>query len=177
MSQEVKFSPQGEGEMQWGIKCLESHNFYHRNLQKRAKTARHEAEKAHMEDRRSVGIATGQYQGNGQGEEENVCDFEEDPFFSDGEDMAASDTVDQSTHPLLFMFDIETTGLHIYEDAITDIAAKVVNIPVNSVSQPTFSSLVMTSKSIPAKGIGQLKLGYCKKMVNYSIQANRDSIY
>ena len=31
LSQEVKFSSQGEGEMQWGIKCLESH---HRNLQR-----------------------------------------------------------------------------------------------------------------------------------------------
>jgi len=49
---------------------------------------------------------------------------------------------------LFFLFDIETTGLSIYEDHITEIAAKVVGVPTSSVSQPTFSSLVRTTQMI-----------------------------
>lgn len=48
-------------------------------------------------------------------------------FFSDGEDME-SENLNQDAQPLLFMFDIETTGLSIYDDAITDIAGKVFTV-------------------------------------------------
>ena len=49
------------------------------------------------------------------------------------------------SHPLLIMFNCETTGFSIYSDHITDIAAtKVVTSPV-PVHQPTFTSLVHTS--------------------------------
>ena len=55
------------------------------------------------------------------------------------------------SHPLLIMFHCETTGFSIYSDHITDIAAKVVASPV-PVYQPTFTSLVRTSKNISAAG-------------------------
>ncbi len=52
---------------------------------------------------------------------------------------------------LLIFYDCETTGLSIYDDHITDVAAKVVLSPV-SLETPTFSSLVATSRRIPASG-------------------------
>ena len=58
-----------------------------------------------------------------------------------------------NAHPLLFFYDCEATGLSIYDDNITDIAAKVVGVPLNSVSKPSFSSLVHTPHNIPKRGI------------------------
>ncbi len=56
-----------------------------------------------------------------------------------------------NANPLLIFYDCETTGLSIYNDHITDVAAKVVSSPV-SLETPTFSSLVATSRRIPAPG-------------------------
>ena len=55
------------------------------------------------------------------------------------------------SRPLLVFYDCEATGLSVYSDHITDIAAKVVNPPV-PVPSPTFSSLVRTGKTISATG-------------------------
>ena len=63
-------------------------------------------------------------------------------------DEAEKDSSDYA-HPLLFLFDCETTGLSIYTDHITDIEAKVIFSPVPL----TFSRLVKTSKRIPPKGL------------------------
>lgn len=52
-----------------------------------------------------------------------------------------------NAHPLLIFYDCETTGLSIYDDHLTDIAAKVVKSPV-PLSSPTFSSLVRTSRRL-----------------------------
>ena len=122
------------------------YTLHHRNQQKRAKTVRHEAEKAHMADRCGLGISTGQYQGGGQGD---LSDGGEDEqWLSDIEDIDSGSETDTDP-PLLFFFDIETTGLNIYNDAITEIAGKAIGI---SCSQPTYTSLVMTNKNIPKKG-------------------------
>ena len=56
------------------------------------------------------------------------------------------------TTPLLIFFDIETTGLSIYDDHITEMAAKVVGMPQFGISQPSFTSLVHTSRNISKKG-------------------------
>lgn len=72
------------------------------------------------------------------GVEDQVVEFEE---------VDSSD----DAYPLLIFYDCETTGLGIYNDHITDIAAKVVACPV-PLSSPTFSSLVKTSRHIPAVG-------------------------
>ena len=56
---------------------------------------------------------------------------------------------DDECHPLLVLFDCETTGFSIYSDHIMDIGAKVVATPV-PVSKPTFSNLVRTPRNIPA---------------------------
>ncbi len=61
-----------------------------------------------------------------------------------------NDEVDDSL-PLLILFDCETTGLSIYVDHITDIAAKVINPPV-PLNHPTFSSLVRTGRNISSAG-------------------------
>ena len=53
---------------------------------------------------------------------------------------------------ILFFFDIETTGFQIYDDTITDIAGKVVDISPTSVTKSTYTSLVMTNRTIPEKG-------------------------
>lgn len=112
-----------------------------------------------MEQRRRVGIAAGQYQGNGHGEDnlgyyEPDNDADNDVFLeeSDNEDEIA---VNSAEHPLLFFFDIETTGLVVYNDTITDIAGKVIDVPPSSVSQISFTSLVMTNRHIPEKGINK----------------------
>ena len=54
--------------------------------------------------------------------------------------------------PLLFFYDCETTGLDVYNECITELAAKVVAVPKLSVSQPTFSSLVKPTRNIPDQG-------------------------
>ena len=56
--------------------------------------------------------------------------------------------------PLLFLYDSETTGLKTYDDHIIEIAAEVVDSPVNG----TFSSLVKTSRQIPAHGMISLNI-------------------
>ena len=60
-------------------------------------------------------------------------------------------TITSQLLPLHFFFDIETTGLDIYDVAIIELAGKVVDAPV-PVCQTTFQSLVRTSKSISSKG-------------------------
>ena len=52
---------------------------------------------------------------------------------------------------LLFLFDLEATGLSVYTDCITEIAGKVFDPPVD-VKQATFSSLVHTDHHIPKIG-------------------------
>lgn len=133
------------------------HVTYYRNKQKTAQNMRHEAEKLYMLQWQDAGIAVGEYQGRGQGEnvapdpevEPVSMDFDsnEEDDFDDSEIPLPSDEL-----PLLFFFDVETTGLVVYNDVIIDIAAKVVDIPPSVVSQPTYQSLVRTSKSIPDKG-------------------------
>ena len=59
---------------------------------------------------------------------------------------------DDHTHPLLFLYDCESTGLSIYKEHIIEIAAEVVDPPV-SYSNTTFESLVKTAHSIPQAGI------------------------
>ena len=135
-----------------------------RNLQKKAKKTRYEQEKAFMETLRGVGCTVGEYVGDGQGELESTLETVDtgpvdvdpvDDHQHSEEDEDEDEYVDASetddSHPLLIMFDCETTGFSIYSDHITDIAAKVVASPV-PVHQPTFTSLVRTSKNIPAAG-------------------------
>lgn len=130
-----------------------------RNLQKKAKKTRHEQEKDFMETLRGLGSAVGDYVGNGQGESETVTqastaaevdlDADVGPSIElDDDDDAALETSDDA-HPLLFFYDCETTGFSMYNDNITDIAAKVVACPV-SLQTPIFSSLVRTSRRIPS---------------------------
>lgn len=121
-----------------------------------------------MEERRRLGIITGQYEGDGEGE--NVAadpggeeDFEDIMEKEDTEEDVYADSegetvLDKRALPLLFFFDIETTGLQVYSDAITDIGAKVFDIPPTSVSRLSYTSLVMTSKNIPDKGIEETKI-------------------
>lgn len=129
-----------------------------RNLQKKAKKTRHEQEKDFMETLRGLGSAVGDYVGNGQGESETVTqastaaevdlDADVGPSIELDDDDAALETSDDA-HPLLFFYDCETTGFSMYNDNITDIAAKVVACPV-SLQTPIFSSLVRTSRRIPS---------------------------
>lgn len=51
-------------------------------------------------------------------------------------------------HPLLFLYDCETTGFSIYNEHITDM---IIASPV-PLTTPTFCSLVKTSRRIPAAG-------------------------
>ena len=113
---------------------------------------------------RGVGCTVGEYVGDGQGELESTLktvDTGPVDVEPEGDDQHSEEDKDEDkyvdasetddSHPLLTMFDCETTGISIYSDHITDIAAKVVASPV-AVHQPTFTSLVRTSKNIPAPG-------------------------
>lgn len=72
--------------------------------------------------RRGVGIATGQYQGRGQGENESSDSRNEpEPMECDNAvvDANVEDSESLTNHlPLLFFFDVESTGLGIYTDAL-----------------------------------------------------------
>ena len=115
-----------------------------------------------MSTLRGLGSAVGEYVGDGQGETEAIVSLSSpsvDIDFVGAElginDQSLDETEEDSSddaHPLLFLFDCETTGLSIYTDHITDIAAKVISSPV-PLTSPTFSSLVKTLKRIPSKGL------------------------
>ena len=119
-----------------------------------------------MEQLCGVGHSVGEYVGDGRADmENNECaegSDENEPaddvepnqddidiygqFEDDGSGIA------EDAHPLLFLFDTETTGLNIYEDHIIEIAAKVTGVPTSTITQPSYSSLVHTSRNIPSKG-------------------------
>ncbi len=114
---------------------------------------------------RGVGCVTGEYVGDGQGEADktesaidtstNVLDSElqytaDDAAEQDDEDESSGDV--SESRPLLILYDCETTGLSIYSDHLTDLGAKVIQ-PRVSVPNPTYSSLVRTSRNISAPGI------------------------
>ena len=134
-----------------------------RNLQKRAKKIRHEQEKDYMDTLASTDeAAAGRYLGCGQGDDE-MESFIDDAasvvtdvdVYVDAQSVVDSSPEDEGTtsNPLLFFYDCETTGLSIYNDHITEVAAKVVfqdNPP--PISKPTYSSLVRTTRRIPAAG-------------------------
>ena len=130
----------------------------HRNISKRAKSTRHEKEKTYMEQLRSAGATVSEYVGNGQGETERTdtddkCDEDTEPVVDDSPDCDDDDDRrSDSSHPLLLFYDCETTGFSVYSEHITEIAAKVVGLPLSSFSQPIFSSLVKTSRNITKKG-------------------------
>ena len=131
-----------------------------RNTQKKMKSERYEREKALMETLRGLGSAVGEYVGSGQGEVESDVqetasvnlDFVDAELEVDDQLMGNEEDSDDDRHPLLILYDCETTGLSIYNDHITDIAGKVIASPV-PLSKPTFSSLVKTSRRIPAAGL------------------------
>ena len=118
-----------------------------------------------MEQLRSAGATVGEYVGNGQGETEistTANDNDEDRSEAEPEadvdddymyNQDCREDINENKAPLLFLYDCETTGLGIYTEHITEIAAKVVGVPHSAISQPTFSSLVKTSRNISTKGI------------------------
>ena len=81
-------------------------------------------EKTFMAQLRGVGHSVGEYVGGGKADMEDIaeCTFEEcdtDYDHVDGEQLEnGDDVVTENAHPLFFFFDIETTGLSIYEDHI-----------------------------------------------------------
>ncbi len=140
-------------------KEIELITFKNRNLQKRAKKARYEAEKVLMGTLRDVGCAVGEYMGDGKGEADTREYLSDDPVIVDHPDSQVdpTDNLECSSEsgdtqlPLLVLYDCEATGLSTYSDHITDIAAKILDSPVQLPS-PTFSSLVRTSRNISAPG-------------------------
>ena len=103
-----------------------------------------------MENLLCLGQAVGEYRGNGQGEEEEPSNLPDaEPIIDEQEENEDSG---DNTHPLYFFFDCETTGLSIYNDHMTELAAKTIGVPNSSVSQPTFSSLIHTSRNISKPG-------------------------
>ena len=93
-----------------------------------------------METLRGLGSAVGEYTGNGQGETQNDTRA---ATSVDQEGIDAEPGIDDQTieeeeeenssndyHPLLFFYDCETTGFSMYNDHVTDIAARVVASPV-----------------------------------------------
>ena len=113
-------------------------------------------EKAFMGQLRGAGHSVGEYVGGANMEDVAECTFEEcdtDYDDVDGEQIENGDNVvKENAHPLFFFFDIETTGLSIYEDHIIEIASKIVGIPCSTITCPPFASLVHTPKNIPPIG-------------------------
>ncbi len=121
--------------------------------------------KEKMDSIRGLGNVTGDYVGDGQGdsvstepggaiEPGGAATEILSPVSEDVEDSECNE-VSSDAEPLLFLYDCETTGLSIYNDHITNIAAKVIASPV-PLSDGSFSSLVKTSKTISATGMSNL---------------------
>ncbi len=110
-----------------------------------------------MESIRGLGNITGDYVGDGQGDcvslasVQNEADNSRD-IIDEGTEEIEHDEVTNDSEPLIFLYYCETTGLSIYNDHITDIAAKVIASPV-PLSNGSFSCLVKTSKHISATGM------------------------
>lgn len=111
-------------------------------------------------------VAAGRYAGWGQGDDEvegltngAVSAVTDVDVYVDAQPVVDSFVEDEGRDeamPLLFFYDCETTGLSIYNDHITEVAAKVVfQDNPTPVSKPTYSSLVRTTRRIPAAG-GQI---------------------
>jgi len=112
-----------------------------------------------MNTLRGAGCTVGDYAGDGQGEAEcgdhgpvdADLDVDKEQSEEGGNNECDEECDFESSHPLLILFDCETTGFSVYSDHITDIAAKVIASPV-PLQQPTFSTLVRTSKHISTVG-------------------------
>lgn len=118
-----------------------------------------------MEALQGAGNVVGEYVGDGQGEFEDttrIVDFDEqieasrDADWGDDSTESMEVSNDDSTKPLLLLYDCESTGLSIYNEHIIEIAAEVVDPPA-SYSNTTFTSLVKTARSIPSPGTTGLK--------------------
>ena len=122
---------------------------------KESKKEQHMKEKAFMAQLCGAGDSVGEYVGGGKADIEDIaeCTFEDcdtDYDHVEGEQIENGDVVvTENAHPL---FDIETTGLSIYEDHIIEIVSKIVGIPCSPITCPSFSSLVHTPKNIPPIG-------------------------
>ena len=98
-------------------------------------------------------IAVGEYVGDGQADGDDD-DEPVDPVdeLEDVFDAHEEDNVD-GARPLLIFYDCETTGLSIYNEHVTELAAKVIGIPSASLTASSFSSLIRTPRHIPAAGL------------------------
>ena len=63
-----------------------------------------------------------------------------------------------NVNTLLFFYDCETTGLNVYDNHITELAAEFVCEDGQSVSTPIYSSLIRTTRHISAEGSYYFKL-------------------
>ncbi len=112
-----------------------------------------------MQTLRGMGSAVGEYTGGGHGESSTAdtqptsVDIDVDDAEPELDDQVENDegVSSENANPLLIFYDCETTGFSIYNDHITDVAAKIVSPPV-PVDSPTFTSLVATSRRIPPAG-------------------------
>lgn len=128
---------------------------------KKGRKLQHEQAKLYMARMQGLDNAVGEYVGDGQGDTDLTED--DQPMLTSVDETEDAETVfddleeeiEDSTdgaRPLLIFYDCETTGLSIYNEHITELAAKVTGIPTSSVSMPSFSSLVRTPRHIPAAG-------------------------
>ncbi len=91
-----------------------------------------------MQTLRGMGSAVGEYMGGGHGESSTAdtqptsVDIDVDDAEPELDDQVENDegVSSENANPLLIFYDCETTGFSIYNDHITDVAAKIVSPPV-----------------------------------------------
>lgn len=128
-----------------------------------------------------LGNTIAEYAGNGQGEVEpesvvEMTDIDDLGVYDIDSvvydiSMERSEKSGNDAQPLLFLYDCETTGFSIYNDHIIEVAAMLVNCPV-AYSNDTFSSLVKTSRRIPAAG---KRLRIIPHFLSFDFQFSRQS--
>lgn len=111
-----------------------------------------------------LGNVVGEYAGDGQADAD-LEEEDEDMLTSVDEDHDVETVIDEldeeaedstdGARPLRILYDSETTGLGIYTEHITELAAKIIGVPTSSVSMPSFSSLVRTPRHIPISGLNK----------------------
>ena len=95
-------------------------------------------------------VGDGQADGDDDDEPVDPVDELEDVF--DAHEEEIDDNVD-GARPLLIFYDCETTGLSIYNEHVTELAAKVIGVPSASLTASSFLSLIRTPRHIPAAGL------------------------
>ena len=123
-----------------------------------------------------LGEAVGEYSGHGQGEQENPTQLDQDGENDEEDSMETCDTNSETSDskPVHIFFDIDTIGLSIYNDHVTEIGEKVVGAPaqLSIICQPCAHS----TQHLLSRYIHSLRKNHTTHLYVCDIQCQRRQV-